>query len=283
MDTDKSNYSKSNILSIIKYLKTIKKYNNNIDILINDIIQIYEPSKGHIYCLYNEVYKSYGDNVYKLGKASCPEIRKSQYTTSYLKPCEYKLVSKEFLDNTIAEQVLFKTLSEYRIQTDREFFNCDLNKINDAFKKVEDFFVINDSKDKLVKNFFESYDYNNKVFNSNRIRCKNKKNLTNNDIEKKNTFIDSLIENIGFKKNDLSIQISRNEFDKNLKNNKLIYENDFWKYFGKTPKLESIKSYMGYLNSILKHYNYRIKVLQKDRCANKKRFKVCFYELNTID
>ena len=94
-------------------------------------------NKGFIYCLYNPTFKSYGDNVYKLGKTKNLSSRISGYTTSYVDKSEYILTSMELNDKNIAEKLLFKELEKYRVSINREFFNCDIKIIKEAFEKVE--------------------------------------------------------------------------------------------------------------------------------------------------
>jgi hypothetical protein len=94
-------------------------------------------NKGFIYCLYNPTFKSYGDNVYKLGKTKNLSGRMSAYTTSYVDKSKYILTSMELNDKNIAEKLLFKELEKYRVSINREFFNCDIKIIKEAFEKVE--------------------------------------------------------------------------------------------------------------------------------------------------
>ena len=93
--------------------------------------------KGFIYCLYNPTFKSYGDNVYKLGKTKNLSNRMSSYTTSYIDKSEYIITSSELSNRNIAENILFKELEKYRINLYREFFKCDIKIIREAFEKVE--------------------------------------------------------------------------------------------------------------------------------------------------
>jgi hypothetical protein len=128
-------------------------------------------NKGFIYCLYNPTFKSYGDNVYKLGKTKNLISRMSAYTTSYVDKSEYKITSSELNDRNVAENMLFKELATYRINMKREFFKCDIKIIIDAFEKVEKetkHIVNNQETQKIVKqiNLTESkqIDTNNKYY-----------------------------------------------------------------------------------------------------------------------
>ena len=74
---------KSNIKIIIN---NIKKNNLNVE-KINDV---YEPISGYLYCVHNEMYKYYGDNVYKCRNSIEPVSRMKNFTTSYIKPISKK-------------------------------------------------------------------------------------------------------------------------------------------------------------------------------------------------
>jgi T5orf172 domain len=89
-------------------------------------LQVNKPTiiSGWLYCLYNECFKSYGSNVYKLGRTMNLKQRLSQYTTSYIQPSHFICVSfRKFRDSRKAEAVLFYILRMYRIVENREFFN----------------------------------------------------------------------------------------------------------------------------------------------------------------
>ena len=69
-----------------------------------------QNESGYIYILYNEMYKYYGDNVFKVGKSKDVIQRMSGYTTSYIKAVEIKFISGSCLDYSIAEtNDIFKT------------------------------------------------------------------------------------------------------------------------------------------------------------------------------
>ena len=53
------NISPSNLKQLLDY--AIKNKNN-----VNNIIIYYKPIAGYLYCMYNEVFNYYGDNVYKI-------------------------------------------------------------------------------------------------------------------------------------------------------------------------------------------------------------------------
>ena len=95
-------------------------------------------NEGYIYCIYNTAFKIYGDNVYKLGRTKNLKSRMHGYTTSFVEPCKYELTSKKLSNAVTAEKLLFKKLSKCRVNSSREFFNCDLDTLTKIFAEIED-------------------------------------------------------------------------------------------------------------------------------------------------
>ena len=134
---------------------------NNIDI-----------KEGYIYCLYNKCFSHYTNNTYKLGQTSNPSQRLTSYTTSYVDKSEFIILSSKLLDKNLAEHLLFDKLNDYRISSCREFFNCDIEIIKNAFNQIEDFFKIYNSYDKILQYYKKEKqprlyikDNNNKILN----------------------------------------------------------------------------------------------------------------------
>ena len=100
---------------------------------------------GFIYCLYNPFFKSYGENVYKLGRTNNLNTRLGGYTTGYIDKSEYILTSAKLSDKNLAEKLLFSELEKYRIKDNREFFKCDIKIIKKTFDKVELKYKLNDN------------------------------------------------------------------------------------------------------------------------------------------
>ena len=72
---------------------------------------------GYLYIFFNESFiKSYGEDVYKLGRTSNLKCRKSTYNTSFIKESEYLYTSRQFRDAIKSERVLFFILKKYRIK-----------------------------------------------------------------------------------------------------------------------------------------------------------------------
>ncbi len=108
---EKEPNSKSSIPSIINYLRMNGGYKEE-----RNIADIYEPIKGYIYCMYNEMYEYFGKNVYKIGKAIDIDNRMNGYKTSYITNPEVKIKSIEIFDYVYAEKMMFNILAKYRIK-----------------------------------------------------------------------------------------------------------------------------------------------------------------------
>lgn len=121
-------------------------------------------TSGFIYSLYNSSFKSYGENVYKLGKCKNLKNRLSGYVTGYLEKPEYVLTSKLLSDRNLAESMLFSYLKKYRIYSNREFFKCDIEIIKQAFEKIEKYFEEKNNKTIIINNH-SKIDYN-QLFNN---------------------------------------------------------------------------------------------------------------------
>ncbi len=97
-------------------------------------------TSGYLYCLYNEIFAHYGDNVYKLGKTINIKRRLGGYSTPYIEPCKMILKSELFVNYSMAEKVLFYKLQKYRVKKKREFFKCPLDEIKKALNNVKEYF-----------------------------------------------------------------------------------------------------------------------------------------------
>ena len=82
-----------------------------------------EDKSGHLYCLFNKMYLTYGVDVFKLGHSSNPVKRITDYMTSYIDDSEYKYVTERRFENSLkAERILFFLLRRNRLRKNREFF-----------------------------------------------------------------------------------------------------------------------------------------------------------------
>lgn len=106
---------------------------------------------GKLYCLYNEVFKHYGDNVYKLGCSKHPNKRLGAYVTSYIESCEFKHVSETVPYYKIAEKILFSILQDKRIKPNKEFFKVELQTFIDTCGIIESELVTGNIYDLYIK------------------------------------------------------------------------------------------------------------------------------------
>lgn len=216
--------SSSNIKLLVNY------YNSN-KINILEIIDYYKPTGGYLYCMVNPMYKYYGENVKKCGNTINIDNRKNQYTTPYLEESEYLLISEQFFDKTFAETLLFYYLNEYRMRNTREFFDCDIKIVKDAFEKVKNFFDMYNSKKKLFKHlltnidtYYIKYDISNTKLTKEEIINLTTDVLLNNEIKDSNKKYVSIIKkNIEIRKKYLDY------FKCDSNNNELICDEDKFK------------------------------------------------------
>jgi hypothetical protein len=96
-------------------------------------------TNGFIYCIHNDIYSQYGDNVYKLGRTINLKARNSTYNTGFLKNSKYILVSREFHNCIKAERILFFILRKYRIKEKKEFFKLHIDIIKSTFDRINNF------------------------------------------------------------------------------------------------------------------------------------------------
>ena len=92
---------------------------------------------GYIYILYNELYKSYGPNIYKVGRSVNLKNRMNSYTTPFIDKSSFLYTSRKFKDSVKAERVVFYLLRAYRIKDHREFFDLQLDQIIKTIKRLE--------------------------------------------------------------------------------------------------------------------------------------------------
>ena len=90
---------------------------------------------GYVYVLHNEIYNYYGENVFKIGYTKDLSARVCQYKTYYIK--ESKIVYSLYFEiASLAEQQVHILLNTYRL-SDREFFDCSLEKIIENIEQVK--------------------------------------------------------------------------------------------------------------------------------------------------
>jgi hypothetical protein len=113
------------------YILENKRLNDELDALRS------KKYGGYIYVLYNDMFRHYGENVYKIGCSKQPTVRLLDYTTSYKDPSVIKYTSSKFNNKLKAEKYLFKLIDEYRMESNREFFELSLNEIIENIQLTE--------------------------------------------------------------------------------------------------------------------------------------------------
>jgi len=303
LDTQLSTIKNTNIKAIINFY-------NNTQCDINILFNHYKPSKGYLYCLYNEMFQFYGDNVYKLGNTNNLKTRLHGYTTAYIQESTYKLTSSLLPDKELAEMLLFDYLHEFRVNQNREFFNCNFDKVIEAFNYVEQLFNNFNTSQDILQYFIHNhhsiikvkdYEVINKIkrdkkkdnIKNNFLAICNKNNkLANYDdkvINQREIFYD-IVKKLGFKKINSGIVLSNEKFKNNLFN---LFDSHYIftdfsecrKLFGLDNKLPfdfyNTRYTLSYINSILNKFNFKLNTTYQ---TNKKRISYnCFYHLDIND
>lgn len=88
--------------------------------------------------MYNEMFKFYGKDVYKIGVTKNIKQRGTSFSTSYIEPVEFVFISKIFNNKYDIENKVHKILGGYRINKNREFFQVPLDIIKTTIIKLED-------------------------------------------------------------------------------------------------------------------------------------------------
>lgn len=128
--------------------KSFKNLEDYISILTTSIYydSFNRGIKGHIYALDHNSFKSHGDHIYKLGCTDNLKHRIGQYYTAHLTRPTYKAESKILNNYAFAEMILFELLSQHRMFTRKEFFDCPLDTIKETFTKIEQMFEIKENR-----------------------------------------------------------------------------------------------------------------------------------------
>ena len=109
-----------------------------------------ELVNGYIYILWNDMYKFYGDNVFKIGRTTDIQKRINCYTTAYINPSEIKYISIKCDNYVLVEMLIFVLIKNNRIVNNREFFKINLNETIKIIDEV--IYKINNMKDTINNN-----------------------------------------------------------------------------------------------------------------------------------
>jgi len=108
------------------------------------------PEEGWLYCVFNEVFKQYGEFAVKLGRTNNLKRRLNEYRTGYVEPSIYLCISdRSFRDSRKAESLLFYILRRYRLKEQREFFSAPPNLIRMLLERLSE--LTDDHLDILYK------------------------------------------------------------------------------------------------------------------------------------
>lgn len=88
------------------------------------------------------MFKHYDENCYKVGKSINADNRVLDFMTGYVQPSEIKLRTIFLRNRHLAETILFKLLSKYRVVTNREFVICDLQYVQLMLLHIENLFKV---------------------------------------------------------------------------------------------------------------------------------------------
>ena len=171
-------------------------YQNNI-VSLDMIDEYYNPQPGYIYCMHNEMFNFYGENVFKLGNTGDTQKRLANYTTSFIEPCKFIKFSPIYYDKKFAEKILFHYLKDYRIKTNREFFKADINIIDEAFNKVNDFFYKYSDTKSIIEHLITDNNIHNYI-------SKNKNNFNTYAQNKKKFFMDNVFNDLNLGQNNFN-------------------------------------------------------------------------------
>ena len=112
-------------------------YRDIIDSDVKSLKITCEKKVGYVYVIYNKMFDSYGEDVYKVGETKNVEKRKNGYRTGYVDKVTVKYQSREFINCKKAEELLFVLLKECRIVKNREFFKKELKDIVKSIEYIE--------------------------------------------------------------------------------------------------------------------------------------------------
>jgi len=103
---------------------------------------------GCVYIMYNNAFKNYGENVYKIGSTKNIEQRLKSFVTCYIENVEIKYKTEQIKNYVLIEKIVHDKLEKYRINKKREFFNYPLDEIISLIKNI------NLMQEDEIKNYF---------------------------------------------------------------------------------------------------------------------------------
>lgn len=121
---------------------------------------------GILYALHNDLWLGYvkcGLTTQKIEK------RISNLQTSLFIDCKIIATTNELINCKVYEYILQKILNEYRLRSDREFFNIDVDTIKEIFETFNYINSVLDTEEKLknyITNNYPEYFYSSKKIKS---------------------------------------------------------------------------------------------------------------------
>jgi hypothetical protein len=218
------------------------------------------------------MYKFYGDDVYKIGKAGNIEKRLTSYITGYIAPVELIYSSIICKNYSVCEKEVHIRLNEFRMKSNREFFKAKIEHIIDVIEKTVDELNILDD-DELLK-----YHDDIKIKTKPKLKCEKKEyieeklEIVNDIILKCDEYTTEIIDKKITSKQLTNI-ISNSIALKNFKRTKYLFNLNINKL-----DATNTKAILGFINSILNNYSLKIKAYQ----ISKQNKNIPFYRLEPL-
>jgi hypothetical protein len=101
------------------------------------------------------MFKYYGDDIYKIGETNNCEKRTNGYVIAYIKPPEIGYESPLLPYSQLVESLVFSQLADCRIQNNREFFRCNIERIKKTINEVS-ILLLNTPDLSIIKESFNN-------------------------------------------------------------------------------------------------------------------------------
>ena len=113
---------------------TISAYNRLLHLTYNLRNKKRKIEKQYVYVLHNPMFAHYGPNVYKIGYSTNLDERVKSFGTGYVEDSVI-IYYKEVASQT-CETKLHKMMNNYRMKSNREFFDCPLSLVKEFMEKL---------------------------------------------------------------------------------------------------------------------------------------------------
>ena len=139
LKTKSSKKEKLNVkkLPTTNNIEEMQKKDNNSSINVYEVIKpMVVGKRGYVYVFSNITHSHYGEHVYKIGQSIDCEKRVIGYSYSHIDPSIIVYKSPLLLNCALAEQLVFKELSKYRMRKNGEHFQCPIEIIKKTIDEV---------------------------------------------------------------------------------------------------------------------------------------------------